>query len=404
MNTSLATLKRRPLLLALAAAGVLLAGTAWTLAVRADDKAPPAAAVAQASPAAKPALSVSVVQPQTADLAITVAANGSIAPWQEASVGAEAQGLRLAEVHVNVGDRVRRGQVLATFSNDTVQADLAQIRAAVAEADALLADARANAARARELDATGALSAQQINQFLTAERTAEARVAAQRAALQAQELRLRQTRVLAPDDGVISARSATVGAVVPAGMELFRLIRGGRLEWRAEVAAADLAQLKPGQAVRVQPSGAQALQGTLRMVAPTLDAATRNAVVFVDLPRPTAGGDGLPPGGVKAGMFARGEFAVGHSDGLTLPASAVLLRDGFSYVFEVAADSRVAQRKVAVGRRVGDRVEITSGLKADARVVESGAGFLADGDTVRVVPRPAAAAALPQLAGVPARG
>jgi len=243
MNTSLATLKRRPMLLALAAAGVLLAGTAWTLAVRADDKPLSPATVAQAGPAAKPALSVSVVQPQMAELAITVAASGSIAAWQEASVGAEVHGLRLTEVQVNVGDRVRRGQVLATFSNDTVQADLAQIRAAVAEADAVLADAQANAARARELQATGALSAQQINQFLTAERTAEARVAAQRAALQAQELRLRQTRVLAPDDGVISARSATVGAVVPAGMELFRLIRGGRLEWRAEVAAADLARL-----------------------------------------------------------------------------------------------------------------------------------------------------------------
>ena len=60
-----------------------------------------------------------------------------------------------------------------------------------------------------------------------------------------QQLRLRQTRVLAPDNGVISARSATVGAVLPAGQELFRLIRQGRLEWRAEVAAADLARLKP---------------------------------------------------------------------------------------------------------------------------------------------------------------
>lgn len=401
MKSSLATLPRRPLALALAAAGVLLAGAAWTLAVRADDRAPPAGAVAQA---AKPALSVSVVQPQTAPLAVTVSANGSIAAWQEASVGAETQGLRLAEVHVNVGDRVRRGQVLATFSSDTVQADLAQIRAAVAEADAVLADAQANAARARELQATGALSAQQINQFLTAERTAEARVAAQRAALQAQELRLRQTRVLAPDDGVISARMATVGAVVPAGMELFRLIRGGRLEWRAEVAAADLALLKPGQSVRVQATGAQPLQGRLRMVAPTLDAATRNGLVYVDLPRPERGGDGLPAGGVKAGMFARGEFEIGATPGLTLPASAVLLRDGFSYVFEVGADNRVAQRKVEVGRRVGERVEITSGLRAEARVVESGAGFLADGDTVRVVPRPAAAARLPQLAGVPARG
>lgn len=400
MSIRTSPLHRPRLLWALAAAGLLLAGTAATLLLHAPVQ-------AQAQPAtgatqAKPALSVSVVQPQAGTLAQAVAATGSIAPWQEASVGAEAAGLRLAEVAVNVGDRVRRGQVLASFAPETVQAELAQIRAALAEADALLADARANAARARELDATGALSAQQINQFLTAERTAEARVAAQRAALQTQELRLRQTRVLAPDDGVISARSATVGAVVAPGTELFRLIRGGRLEWRAEVAATDLARLKPGQKVQVQPAGAAPLQGTLRMVAPTLDPATRNGLVYVDLPRPdprAAGGDGLPPGGVKAGMFARGEFEVGSSPALTLPASAVLLRDGFSYIFELGADNRVAQRKVEVGRRVGERVEITAGLKPGAKVVESGAGFLADGDTVRVVSRPAAATAAPRTGG-----
>jgi multidrug efflux pump subunit AcrA (membrane-fusion protein) len=84
-------------------------------------------------------------------------------------------------------------------------------------------------------------------------------------------------------------------------------------------------------------------------------------------------------------MFARGEFEVGAGVALTLPQSAVLLRDGFSYVLRVGADSRVAQTKVAVGRRSGDRIEITSGLDAKARVVASGGGFLSDGDTVRVV-------------------
>ena len=85
-------------------------------------------------------------------------------------------------------------------------------------------------------------------------------------------------------------------------------------------------------------------------------------------------------------MFARGEFAVGSSSALTLPQSAVLLRDGFSYVFKVGADNKVAQTKVTVGRRVADRIEVLGGLDATARVVASGGGFLADGDTVRVVP------------------
>ena len=338
--------------------------------VRAADAKKPAVA------APKPALTVMVAQPQNASLPLRISANGNIAAWQEASVGTETNGLRLAQVRVNVGDVVKRGQVLAVFGPESVQADVAQMRAGLAEAEATLAEASANAQRARDLQASGALSAQQINQYFTAERTAQARVEAQKAMAKVQQLRLAQTQVLAPDDGVISARSATVGAVLPAGQELFRMIRQGRLEWRAEVSSAELAALKPGLDVLVTAPNVAPLKGTLRMVAPTVDPQTRNGLVYVDLPA---------PGAARAGMFARGEFDIGSGQGLTLPQSAVLLRDGFSYVLRVGPDSRVSELKVKVGRRVGDRIEIVDGLPAEARVVASGGGFLGDGDTVRVV-------------------
>ena len=354
-----------------------------------------------ASAAAKAALTVNVTQPQPAALPLRVTANGNIAAWQEASVGTEENGLRLAEVRVNVGDVVKRGQVLATFAPDTLQADVAQIRAAVAEAEATLAEASSNAQRARGLQATGALSEAAINQYLTAERTAKARLDAQRAAAQMQQLRLRQTQVLAPDFGVISARSATVGAVLPAGQELFRMIRQGRLEWRGEVAANDMALLKPGMNALVTAGNGPAMKGTVRMVAPTVDAATRNGIVYVDLPAAAGvAGSAGSAASARAGMFARGEFEVGSGSGLTLPQSAVLLRDGFSYVLRVGPDSKLTQVKVGVGRRVGDRIEITSGLAADGRVVAAGGGFLSDGDTVRVVD----AAALKPAAPVAADG
>jgi len=354
-----------------AALTALVLAAALTVAVgAADDK-------AAASAPARVALSVNVTQPQTTALPLRINANGNIAAWQEASVGTEANGLRLASVQVNVGDVVKRGQVLATFAPDTMLSDVAQVRASVAEAEATLADAAANAERARGLQATGALSEAAINQYLTAERTAKARLDAQRAQAQMQQLRLKQTQVLAPDHGIISARSATVGAVLPAGQELFRMIRQGRLEWRAEVAANDMAQLKPGMAALVTAGGAPAIRGTVRMVAPTVDPQTRNGIVYVDLPP--------APGAARAGMFARGEFDVGSGSGLTLPQSAVLLRDGFSYVLRVGPDSKLTQLKVGVGRRLGDRIEITSGVEPGARVVAAGGGFLGDGDTVRVV-------------------
>jgi HlyD family secretion protein len=373
------------------AAAPIAAAVMVTLAVHAADEKPQGDKPATA---ARPALTVTVTTPQTAQLPLKIAANGNVTAWQEASIGTEANGLRLADVKVNVGDVVRRGQVLATFAPDTINADLAQNRAAVAEADAMLADAAANAQRARELQTTGALSAQQINTYLTAERTAQARLDALKAVAKTQQLRLAQTRVLAPDSGVISARSATVGAVLPAGQELFRMIRGGRLEWRAEVPAPDLAQLKPGQTATVVPSGGTPIEGRLRMVGPTVDPQTRNGLVYVDLPAGSA---------ARAGMFARGEFAIGSGAALTLPQAAVLLRDGFSYVLRVGADSKVVQTKVATGRRAGDRIEITGGLDASARVVAAGGGFLGDGDLVRVVEAaPANPAAGKQASNAPA--
>ena len=362
-------------LVAVASAALVVAAVVGMRAHAADDK--------KAS-SAKPALSVVVTQPQRATLALAARANGNIAAWQEAIIGTEANGLRIADVKVNVGDVVKRGQTLATFSPDTMQADLLQSRATVAEAEATLADAAANADRAKSLRATGALSEATINQYLTAERTARARLDAQRAAAQMRQLKLTQTAVLAPDNGVISSRSATVGAVLPAGQELFRMIRQGRLEWRAEVASSDMALIGPGVKVTVTPAGSAPIAGVVRMVAPTVDPQTRNGIVYVDLPTPAT---------ARAGMFARGEFDIGSSSALTLPQSAVQLRDGFSYVFKVGPDSKVTQVKVGVGRRAGDRIEVIDGLDAQARVVVAGGGFLAEGDTVRIVDAPPAMAA-----------
>ena len=182
---------------------------------------------------AKPGLTVTVTQPQTSEIPSVVTANGSIAAWQEAMVGAQVGGLRMAQVLVNVGDVVKQDQLLAAFATDTVLADLAVQKAQQAEAAAALAEAKANAERARSLKNSGALSAQQISQYLTAEQTAQARLEASTAQLKVQELRLKHAEVRAPDEGVISMRQANVGSVVPAGAELFRLVRQSRLEWRA---------------------------------------------------------------------------------------------------------------------------------------------------------------------------
>lgn len=367
-------LRRRRTLLALGLGASVLV---FFLATSGDP--PPASPAAKA--ATKAALTVSLVRPASQEWPQVLPANGSVVAWQEVSIAPEIANYQITEVRAQVGDSVRKGQVLARIASDTVGSELAEAKAAVAELEASATEARDNATRARELREKGFYSSQLNTQYQTAEHTAAARLAAARARLQAAEVKMGKTVVAAPDDGVISARAATVGSLTQPGQELFRLIRGGRLEWRAEVPSADLGKLRPGLAATLAGPGGETVQGNVRAVAPSVDPQTRNGLVYVDLPPTTA---------VRAGVFARGEFELARSPALSLPQSAVVAREGFAFVFRLEGEDRVAQTKVQIGRRQGDRVEILSGLAADAQVVESGAGFLADGDRVKIVAKGAA--------------
>ena len=327
--------------------------------------------------ASKPSLTVNVVSPSQLDINQTIMANGSLAAWQEALIGAEAHGLKITDVRVNVGDRVKRGDVLAMLQSDTLKAELAQSEGTLAEAIASALEARVQTDRAKSLQQQGFFSDAQLSQTLATDAIAQARVQSARAAVQLQSVRLSQTQVKAPDDGIISSRQASVGSVVNSGSELFRLIRQGRIEWRAEVSASDIGRIKVGANVKISAASGQVLQGKVRMIAPSMDAQTRNALVYVDLLDHT--------GSARAGMYAKGEILLGQNKAMTVPQTAVIIRDGFSYVYTVGSDNKVTQTKVQTGRLSGDRQEILSGLKSDALVVVSGGAFLNSGDTVRVV-------------------
>ena len=345
-------------------------------------------AAPDAKAAARPALTVSLITAQTLDWPQVLTANGNVVAWQEAVIGPEISNYRITEVLAQVGDRVKKDQVLARIASDTVASELAEAQAAVAELQAAASEAAGNAERSRELRAKGFYSPQMNSQYQTAEHTAAARLAAAQARRQAASVRMSKTTLRSPDAGVISARSASVGSLTQSGQELFRLIRGGRLEWRAEVPSAELARIRPGQVAVLTSPGGEAVNGVVRAVAPSVDAQTRNGLVYVDLPTSSTTSStttSTTSSALRAGMFARGEFELARTPALTLPQSAVVLREGFAYVFQLEAGDRVAQLKVVPGRRVGDRLEIVSGLTPQARVVADGAGFLADGDLVKVV-------------------
>jgi RND family efflux transporter MFP subunit len=288
--------------------------------------------------------------------------SGAVQPWQEAVIGAQVSGLRLAEVRANVGDRVRRGQILARYDAELLKADQARLAASAEQAEA-------NWQRASLLKDTGSMSTQDLLQYQTQAQIAKAQ-------LRSTQLQIEYADVVAPDDGLISSSSATLGAVSSNGQELFRLIRKGRLEWRGEFAAEQLVRIAAGMPVRLRlPSGAT-VTGKIRQIAPSVDGKTRLGVVYADL-------DDVS--GVRAGMYVAGSVELARTPALTVPGASLVLRDGRSYVFRLGGDGRVQQQLVSTGRRQGNDVEILSGLAAGDRVVARGAGFLNDGDNVHVV-------------------
>jgi RND family efflux transporter MFP subunit len=332
-------------------------------------------------PEAVPSLTVSLAAPQLREVTRDVVASGAVAAWEEVSVGVELSGLRVASVAVEVGSVVAAGDVLLRVDDRTLASQLAQSDAQVREAQTNLETARRKAARIRELADSQMVALQDAEEAEAARANAEARLNTAIASRDAARVQRDFTVVRAPVDGVVSARSVQPGQVVGAGTELLRLIRNGRLEWRAELAEADLMRIDAGTPVRVESPGGM-VEGVVRTVSPALDVQRRTGTVYADLP---------DPGALRAGMFAQGRLALGRAQALLVPGDAVVRRDGRAFVFTVDGEGRVTEVPVEVGSPHGDMIEVREGLAEADRVVARGAGFLGDGDLVRVVDSPEAA-------------
>jgi RND family efflux transporter MFP subunit len=343
-------------------------------------------ASAQEANQATAALTVSLTKPEMLQWPVLIPASGRLAAWHEAVISAETGGLRIIDVKADVGTAVKKGDLLVQFDADTAQAELEQQQASVEQAKADLDQAVANGDRARGLTGSGAISNQQTTEYLITERKSKAALASSKAALASAQLTLDRTKVYAIDDGVISERSASLGKVVAAGDELFKLIRQNRVEWQAELPVKQLADVKEGtKAIIPTPLGD--VSGEVRLVSPTTSTANGRVTVYVALQ--PAGGMPQP----KTGILVSGYFELGATEALTVPATAVTLRDGFSYVFILNETDQptVTRKRVDTGRRQADRVEVLSGLQKTDEVVTSGGAFLSDGSVVRVVNAVAAA-------------
>ena len=329
----------------------------------ADDKGAPVAA-----------LTVTTMPVKAVDLVRTVPATGSIFAWQEVVVGAEVGGYRVADVLVDIGSRVSKGQPLVRLSLDMLEADLASRSAALRSAEAAEANAAAALRRGQAVTSSGALSDADLDRLTAEHVAAVARVETAKVDVTTAELRLRYGTVTAPDNGTITSRTVSVGQIAQAGQEMLRMLRQNRVEWRAEIPEAQLARIKAGQTVKINSVDGSVLSGTVRTVAPTVQTVNRTGLAYVDI----TDGHAIP------GMFARGEIAAGRGPGLLVPIASVVTQDGYSYVFVLKDQNKVERRRITQAGVYGDELEIAEGVSAGEVIVVKGAGFLKDGDIVAV--------------------
>ncbi|MFN4296689.1 MAG: efflux RND transporter periplasmic adaptor subunit [Brevundimonas sp.] len=324
---------------------------------------------------------VTVATATMQDLARTLTASGTVNAWEEVPVGAETGGLTATAVFVDEGAYVSQGQPLVQLNDALLRAQLAQQEAAVASAEANAERENAELGRARELRERGFLAQASLDLAISEQRAADAQLASARAALSETRTRLNQSTIRAPVAGLVISRSVTRGQIVPAGTELFRIVRDGRLELDARVPETDLGVISAGQSAVVTSDGVGSATGRVRIVTPEVDPQTRLGVARIAL----TGNTGLRPG-----MFARASIDVGAQPAVTVPTPAVLYRENQPGVFVLGAENRVAFQRIDVLSRTEEMTSV-SGLEEGARVVVDGAGFLGDGDRVSVA-RPEAPA------------
>lgn len=358
----------------------------------------------QKQEAAPSAPSISVVRAFNFDFIESAMVSGSIVAREETLVSPEIEGYRVVEYLADEGDEVKKGQVLARLVADQLEAQLAQNDANIANADASIARARsqiteaearateaqAQLERAAPLKKSGYLSESTYDQRESAANSTKAQVAAARDALKVAEAQKEQvkaqrrelewrrsnTEVKSPADGIISRRTARVGAMASgAGEPMFRIITNGDMELDAEIVETELPKVKVGQKARITIPGAGEVAGTVRLVSPEIDKTTRLGRAKILLGKNPA---------LRIGAFARGVIETDQSHGIAVPPASVMFDPAGAYV-QIVINDRVERRDVKTGLVAGGKIEIKSGLKEGDIVVARSGTFLRDGDVIRPI-------------------
>ena len=334
---------------------------------------------------------ISVVTPGLRAVTSTVTFTGAIAARNDMPIGNDGDTGRIVAVYVEAGDHVRKGQLLAKLDDAVLIPQVNRLAAALEQAKAQAALSAAEYRRAQGVESAGALSAEDIEKRRATSVTDAANVKVVAAQLAEAEARLNRTRIVAPIAGTVLTRGAEVGQIAnPGGPPLFRVASGGEVEMRGQLAEQDLAQVKVADAAIVRLTGlAQAFEGRVRLLGAIIDPQTRLGEIRITL---------KPDPALRPGAFARGTVTVAQAMRPVVPQTAVLTDSRGSYVYVVDAGNHAARRAVRVADTSDQGVAIASGLSGTERVVTTAAGFLRDGEEVKVAAPPAEPPAAPAAA------
>lgn len=406
------TLNRKALA-ASAIALLLLVGWFWfgNTSSEAPEGASGSSTESEEAPPAPTRPAISVVSVEQAVLRDKVRASGLVGAVERVLIQPQVEGQAIDEILAEVGDHVAAGQVLARLSDTALKLQKSQLTASrasalalIAQADAQLIEARAAAAeaqrnlnRAEQLRKQGNASQAATDQAATSATSAGARVMvatqgaeaakAQLELVDAQienvELQLSRTEIRAPFAGEVVEKNVTVGGIGSAsGQPMFVLVRDGLLELSADLAEQDLPRVLTGLHATLRAAGvSEPLTGTVRLVEPAIDTATRLGRARVTIDQADQ---------VRTGMFLEAEIEVSEREVLSVPITALGTDDLGTFIMVIDAEGVVHRTTVVSGIRDGGQVELQTGAELGMQVVAKAASFVRDGDLVAPVPLGAA--------------
>ncbi len=343
------------------------------------------------------ARSVRVIRISSQAITGAVVASGDLVAREEAAVLPEVNGYRVARVLADVGQYVKAGQTLVQLDPALIQGQLAQAEANAAQAEVQALQAEEQASRVKDLDGSGVLSQEQIDQRRFQARAARATARAQAAALKDLRTRNAKLAVTAPVSGLILEKNVRPGDLSASGATpWFRMARDGEVELAADLSEGDLSRIRPGEIATVTLQSGQTVQGRVRLISPQIDTQTKLGEVRILLPVRSD---------IRVGGFARAVFTDASATALAVPESAVRYDADGASVMVVGADNRVHKAAIDAGPRGSGLVQLAKGPPAGSRIVANAAALLLDGDLIRPVEGAAPAplpAPLPTTTGRPA--